>query len=292
MTVTKGKVVVLALRLASYLPLPVLQLLGRMLGYCGWYFHSKARRITEINLHYCLPQLDRRARKTLARKSLLNAVICTLEMAALWHKPKSWITTKIIGIKGLSLFEDYLKKEAGLLLLAPHIGNWEILNVQLSEYSQILSLYKPHPLVELDKLMLNARTRLGGDFAPTERNSVKLLLNQLKKGQTACILPDQVPIDDNSAISAPFFGHQAKTMTLIYRLIQKTRCNVLFVYCERVSGGFVTVFKEADQAIYNSDKLISVTALNNSIEQCVLDVPEQYQWGYKRFKEEQVFYKK
>ena len=289
---TKGRLAVLVLRLIGALPLWALRLLGRVIGLCSWYSRSKARRITEINLHHCLPELSPRASRALARKSLLNTIIGGLEMAAMWHKPKAWTTGKIIATENLPLFKKYLQEKNGLILLAPHIGNWEVLNAQLSCHCDLLSLYKPISLTEVDMLILQARTRIGGRFAPTEANSIRLLLKHLKKNEVTSVLPDQVPIDDNSAISAPFFGHQAKTMTLIHRLIQKTRCNVIFVYCKRVPRGFITVFNEADQAIYSSDKQTSVAALNKGVEQCVLDVPEQYQWEYKRFKEAQVFYNK
>lgn len=282
----------LALRWVSYLPLALLRLLGGVIGYCGWHARGRARRITEINLRYCLPQLDPSARRRLARRSLVNTAISALEVAALWHRPKSWVVAKITRTEGLALFQRYLAEARGLIILAPHMGNWEVLNVQLSAHCEILSLYKPHALPELDKLMLDARTRIGGVFAPAERNSIKRLLVHLQQGKTACILPDQVPADNSSAIGAPFFGHTAKTMTLVYRLIQKTRCRVIFVYCQRVPGGFATVFREPDPAIYASDKMVSVAALNRGVEQCVLAVPEQYQWEYKRFKEAQPFYKK
>ena len=289
---TKGKLAVAALKLIGHLPLPLLRVLGKIIGGCSWYANSKARRITEINLQYCLPQLSRRSRRALARQSLLNTVIGGLEMAAMWSKPKTWTMKKIVAIEGLPLLKKGLGEDRGLILLVPHIGNWEVLNVQLPHYCDILSLYKPHPLVELDEFILRARTRIGGELASTNSKSVKLLLAHLKKGKTTCILPDQVPINSKSAVSAPFFGHKAKTMTLIYRLIQKTQCNVLFVYSKRVPGGFVTVFKQPDQTIYSDDKVVSATALNHGVEQCVLDIPEQYQWEYKRFKEEQSFYRR
>ena len=48
--------------------------------------------------------------------------------------------------------------------------------------------------------------------------------------------------------------------------------------------GFKIVIKEADNDIVSSDLLTSITALNRSVESCVRDIPEQYQWEYKRFK--------
>ena len=52
--------------------------------------------------------------------------------------------------------------------------------------------------------------------------------------------------------------------------------------------GFEMVFRPADPEIYSEDIETSVAALNRSVEVCVRDHPEQYQWEYKRFKGAQV----
>jgi len=44
------------------------------------------------------------------------------------------------------------------------------------------------------------------------------------------------------------------------------------------------VFKNVDERIYSPDMETSVTGLNATVESCVRDIPEQYQWSYKRFK--------
>ena len=52
--------------------------------------------------------------------------------------------------------------------------------------------------------------------------------------------------------------------------------------------GFEMIFRPADPEIYSDDIETSVTALNRSIEACVAEKPEQYQWEYKRFKGTQI----
>ena len=49
-------------------------------------------------------------------------------------------------------------------------------------------------------------------------------------------------------------------------------------------GNYEVVFKSIKNEVRNIDALISATALNESIEVCVADCPEQYQWSYKRFR--------
>ena len=75
------------------------------------------------------------------------------------------------------------------------------------------------------------------------------------------------------------------TMTLVTNLIQRTGAIAIMAYCKRVPGGnYEIVYRPADEKIYESDSATALAALNKSIEQCVLECPEQYLWAYKRYK--------
>ena len=59
----------------------------------------------------------------------------------------------------------------------------------------------------------------------------------------------------------------------------------MIAYCKRLPDGkYEMVFRPMDEGVYDPDCLTSLTALNKSIEGCIMDCPEQYQWEYKRFK--------
>jgi KDO2-lipid IV(A) lauroyltransferase len=107
------------------------------------------------------------------------------------------------------------------------------------------------------------------------------------------ILPDQVP-GGNGGINAPFMGVSANTIKLVARLIDRTNCEVVSLCAERLPNaeGFDMIFRPADSEIYSADVETSVAALNRSIENCIRDKPEQYQWEYKRFKGTQINDKK
>jgi KDO2-lipid IV(A) lauroyltransferase len=69
-------------------------------------------------------------------------------------------------------------------------------------------------------------------------------------------------------------------------LIQKTGCRVIFGYEERLAdaGGFKTHFVEPDAGVYSDDLDVHLAAMNRTLESCVRQNLEQYQWSYKRFK--------
>ena len=110
------------------------------------------------------------------------------------------------------------------------------------------------------------------------------MLTALRAGEVVSMMPDQEPPDARGKF-APFFGEPALTMTLATNLIQRTGAKAICAYCKRVGGGnYEIVFRPADEDIYSPDCGTALAAMNKSIERCVLDCPEQYQWAYKRFK--------
>ena len=166
-----------------------------------------------------------------------------------------------------------------------NIDRLSSLNIYAGDRFPLNILYQPPGLIELDDFILGARERVGTKVFPTDRRGVLAMFKALREGEVVGILPDMEPPEEAGAY-ATFFGNQALSMTLVSKLAQKTGATVMCVYAKRLPAGkgFEAVFKEADPGIYSADLATSVAALNRSVELCVKDVPEQYQWEYKRFK--------
>ena len=97
------------------------------------------------------------------------------------------------------------------------------------------------------------------------------------------LLPDQEPAREGGAF-APFFGIPALTMTLVPKLVKKTRCRVVLGLAKRVRGGFELHYLDPDPRIYAEDESESLAGLNASVELVARLALEQYQWEYKRFR--------
>ena len=121
----------------------------------------------------------------------------------------------------------------------------------------------------------------------TDNKGIGELLRTLRKGEIVGILPDQVPTASGGDF-APFFNIPALTMTLLNRLQQKTGAAVLVACAIRGKSesreGFVIKFRAASPDIYAEHMPDALAGLNQTIEQVVLENPEQYGWEYKRFK--------
>jgi Kdo2-lipid IVA lauroyltransferase/acyltransferase len=280
----KNRLIPLFINLLGRLPLSFGRALGALVGLLLWHSNSRPAKITRENLHLCWPELSDQQREQLGRHSLMETGKTAPEAAAVWSRPSHWLERRILSADGEELMHSYLAEGRGLLVLAPHLGNWEVVAPFVAGFAPLTALYQPPSLPALDALVLKGRSKDNIDMAPTNRRGVTQLLKALKRGEIVGILPDQVPEVGNGAEVAPFFGQPALTMTLVHSLIQRTGCAVLIVYAERVPGGFKMVVLPVDDEIYSEQAPVSVAALNRSVEACVRRAPEQYQWEYKRFR--------
>lgn len=281
----KGRLATGALRLMSWLPLPLNRALGSLIGRLLWWVRSDARRISEVNIARCFPAMPAAQQRQLVRASLIETAKGSTEIGLVWHRP-DYALSLIRGAEGDALLRETLAGGRPVLLLVPHLGCWEVLNFWLSHHFSLHAMYNPSGLPAVDQLVRDSREHFGTVMYPATARGVASLVRTLKKEAVlTAILPDQVP-DRRSGRFAPFFGEPAYTATLSPKLIQQTGARVFVACARRLPGseGYRIVLREPDPALYDSDLDASLPALNRSIESLILEMPEQYLWSYKRFR--------
>jgi KDO2-lipid IV(A) lauroyltransferase len=293
----RAQIAKILLRIISWLPLPVTHTLGRVLGNSFRWFSSELSRVTHINIDLCFPDLDDREKQQLVHESLRQTGMSILEIGALWLWPVQKTVDLVKAVSGWELVQEARSKDKGIIFVAPHLGCWEVVGPYISQRYHFTAMYRPPKLHGLNQMMRQSRERAGATLVPTDANGVRALRKALSSGEVIGILPDQDP-GDGAGVFAPFFGIQANTMTLISRLASKSDAAVIAAFAERLSEGcgYHIYFKSAPDCVADKDAEKAATCLNQLMEECVRALPEQYQWGYKRFKTrpagEQKLYKK
>lgn len=270
-------------KLMGKLPLPFVRQMGRTLGFIGLRFDRRTRRAIDRNLELCMPHLDIEQRIRLRNSRLQHMGQTFSEMGHLWTRDVQFILDRCHKGEGADELIEAVKGKGGVIVLAPHIGNWEAVNVFVSSIRPMTAMYRPSKDESLDSFILAARNRAGGDLVPTNRRGVMQIVKTLNADGVVGMLPDQVP-QKGSGDFAPFYGHEAYTMTLAGQLAHKTNAKAFVVGCLQTKRGFEVVAFEVDPRFYDEDVVTSLTGLNASIEQLVAKAPSQYQWEYKRFK--------
>jgi KDO2-lipid IV(A) lauroyltransferase len=272
------------LRLVGRLPLRWLHGIGAGVGWLLWATHAAPRRRAEASLSLAITQIGAETRQLL-RESLLESGKAVLEVARIWNGDPAKALTLVREVRGGELFDAALRDARGLIVAAPHLGCWELLNFWLCSHTPIAIAYRPPRLAALEPLLIKARGALAPEQVPAEGAAgVRKLFKRLSTGGVLGILPDQQPKQGEGEF-APFFGTPALTMVLLSRLAQRTGATVLFAFAERLprGAGYRIHILPAPPGIADADLPTAVAALNRGVEECVRIAPAQYQWSYKRY---------
>lgn len=262
-----------------------MQAIGAALGWLLYLFRSRSYYHARVNIGFCYPALDEYAVKRRVRASLMEAGKLFMEMLAFWIMPGLLCGRVVRDIHGEPQLRDALAAGKGVILVLPHLGNWEVFNAYASRFG-IVASYKPLQPAWLNRWIKYCRECTGSTLVPIGAQGLKAQCAQLSQGGVIIVLPDQVPDDSAGRVMAEFFGKPAWTGTLVSRLAQRPDVAVFCGFARRLPGcrGFDIFLQAAPEAIYSLDLEVSARALNQGIEACIAIAPEQYLWQYKRFK--------
>ncbi len=270
-------------RLANW-PLKRTWRLACVIGSLVYRFSRREREVTLANLGAVYPQSDEAQRSQLARQSLQHSSATMLELGHAWMAPPGQVDAHILAVHGRDKLDTARAEGRGVIVLAPHFGNWEVLNFWLSSHFPFTAMYEPPKITELDPVIRQGRERMGALLVPTNPRGVAALLKALKRCEAIGILPDQVP-NRGSGVVAPFFQRDAYTATLLPKLVMRTHARVVTGVARRLPGqGFEIHFLDADDRVYSEDDVQSATGVNASVEAAIALDPAQYQWEYKRYR--------
>ena len=247
--------------------------------------HSSARQVTEINLASAYPELSESERADLTKCSLKSQCMTYAESVKIWGSSPEYALSLIRDVHGEDIFLQALQNPQGCLAVVPHFGTWELLNVWVNQHTSPVIMYKPSKNQDVDRFMLEARQRLNATLVPTDDSGVRAVFKYLKQGGFSAILPDHVP-KESGGIYSYFYGQNALSSTLLSKLAAKTQCSVVGLSCLRrndLSGYDIYVTKLSND-ILSKDLRLSVDTLNKEMERMINVAPEQYLWGYKRFR--------
>jgi KDO2-lipid IV(A) lauroyltransferase len=265
------------IRVVSRLPLRLLHAAGAFLGWASYGMSPTYRRHLRENLAQA-GYTDARVR----RGAIAAAGRMFAELPAIWLRPREEVLRWVLRVEGGQLIDEARAKGLGIIYLTPHQGCFEIAAQFLAERAPITVLYRAPKLGFLQPIMEEGRGQRNVRLAPADLGGVKELLAALKRRETVGILPDQVP-GQGEGEWAEFFGRFAYTMTLAAKLAARPATECLLLFAERMpkGAGYVLHFERLPAPIGGESE---VQRLNRGIEMLIRRCPEQYLWGYNRYK--------
>lgn len=266
-----------AFNLIARLPLGVSQTAGSWLGRLIYRFSASYRTKVDVQL----AAAGYSANIGLKTKALEHTGRLVAEL------PWVWTQTDANLMASVELTESVAQVQAqtidrATIYLTPHLGSFEVAGRAIASLRGLTVMFKPPKIAALEAIVKTARGNAAMKTVPANFSGVRQLLKTLKRGEAIGLLPDQVP-SDGDGVMAKFFDRDAYTMTLQAKLASASNAMVVLVVCERLQG--------ADESGYRfrlhmelMDTAPEPFALNKALEVLIRRYPEQYLWGYNRFK--------
>lgn len=267
----------LALGLIAGLPLRVLHALGSALGWAMYGISPTYRRHLRENL--ALAGLEG---APLRRAAIAAAGQMLVELPAIWFRPREKLVSLVRRAEGVEAALAARDAGKALLFLTPHMGCFEVAAHYATVYTPITVLYRKPKIAWLEPLMRAGRARDGVRLALADLSGVREIYAALKRREAVGFLPDQVP-GVGEGEWAEFFGRPAYTATLAGRLASREDVACFLAYARRLprGAGYDIVLRPLPEKLGDESP---ARRINSALEALVRECPEQYLWGYNRYK--------
>ncbi|MDH3690123.1 MAG: hypothetical protein OEU36_11665 [Gammaproteobacteria bacterium] len=291
----------IAFRGLSLLPLPVLWLVGTLLGQCLYWLHTERRHVATRNIDRCFPELSPHQRKRLVRRHfrVLGQAVFDVGVTA-WASEKRF--NRLVRFAGLEHLEQSQREGRNVLILAPHFSTMTVGALALAQRGPLVAMYRPprNPLVHagyrlicdakesgnpmLDLIVHSRRPRHTielVDYRYGMRSAIKNLLS----GTPLYYLPDQ-DLGKRHKVFAPFFNIQTSTISATSRFAELGSAVVILCAAKQLSRGqgYEIILSAPFDQFPSGDEHEDATRMNMEIEKMIRTMPEQYFWVHQRFK--------
>ena len=268
-------------RFFSHWPLWALHAIGQTVGWLAWLLSPTYRQRFSANVKTAGLNFSQ------VRGAIGQAGSMSTELPRLWMGK----SPAVVWTEGsLACVETAYAAGKGILFLTPHLGCFEVTAQALTasfsaKFGPLTVLYRPSRKEGLGQVMEATRARPGLETAPTTLAGVRQMIKALRAGKAVGLLPDQVP-PEGMGQWTPFFGKPAYTMTLAARLALQTGAKLMVIWGERLPWGQgYRIHASELNTPEVADVDVLVLQINQAMERLILSRPDQYLWGYARYKQ-------
>lgn len=278
-------------QLLGLLPRKLVRLPGLLMGIL-WFDVLRIRRsVIDQNLLKAFPSMSPGERTKMGRASVYYMMENFAEFFAVPGMDQAW-RKKHVVFEGTEFLKAAQKQDKGIFLLSMHIGNGDVsANAIAAELTELHLITKTFRSQWLNHVWFSIRGYFGVKYidAHGSQNAFEIL-KALKKKAAVVFVLDQF-MGRPFGIPTIFFGHRTGTAYGLALFVQKTKAPVVPVYGYEGLDGKIHVkfLPEIDTlGLIKDDKDQTTQAMTQKftdvIETCVREVPEQWMWVHRRWK--------
>jgi len=262
------------LYLISLLPIQLQLFLGQLLGLILYASGTHRKKIVEINLKLCFPNITEGTRKEMVKEVFKDMGKGLMETGIAWWRTDKFIEKLITKKSNFELLDGV---NEGCIILLKHSTHAELDIRMTSTVFEAGGMYKTQTNKVMNYLMIKARNKylMGTVTNRQTRRGIRFLNSGIKFMYAA----DQ-DYGTKGAEFVPFFGVPAATVTLPSDLFKKGT-KVFFFNVVRVGSGYEISLEDIG-AKANEENFLKL--MNETYKEAILKEPTQYFWMHRRFK--------
>jgi KDO2-lipid IV(A) lauroyltransferase len=281
-----------AIRLLSVLPLRPALAFGAFIGRLAWLVARGQRRLMLEHLAIAFPEKSEVERSAIARESLVHLGQVVMELVTARNDPDRLREYVSFAPGGEELIRRAMARGKGLIFVAGHIGNWELLARRLALITQPNAVIARRNADErLNEMVARFRQEGGNrtlwrDDPATAREIIKLF----RQGGALGILIDQ---DTRvQGVFVPFFGRLAFTPRAVGDLALRFGAPVVVGTSHRRGARpgdghelqVVEVVYDGQAADKEAEGLRITAAATRLQEEAIRQHPIEWVWMHRRWK--------
>ena len=269
----------------TILPFGLSLWLARRAGDLIYFVMRNRRKVALDNVERAYGQtLSPERKKQLVHKAFQSTAVSVLELF-LARKVKGNLS-KHFKVTGRESLARAFSKGKGVIIVVSHLGSWEYLSfigpLTNTQWSVVVKEMK-NPYINR---IIDSLRRITTINPIPKANSTRAVMKELKMNRGVAILIDQWAGPEGLWVD--FFNTPTSTTSIHVRFAKKTGCALVPAYCIRTAPAQYEV--QIGEPIFANEATVdwenSLTRrLNEQLERKILQYPEQWLWGHRRWKE-------
>jgi len=268
------------------LPVRINSLMGEFLGIAGYYALKKKRRLVLKNIKIAyggalpIEEVER-----IARKAFISLALTIVETLYIPRIDARYIN-KHVRIENLKHLDDALKRGKGVILLAYHMGNWELANITCSLQGYAYKVIVNEQRYPLLNNLLNRYRELKGCKTIPRGVALREIMRGLKNNEVVAMVGDQ---GGKEGHVSNFFGLPTSMPTGFVRFAFATEARIIPAIIVRERRFYHRIILEkplkTEEGADEKERLEHCLNQSSAIlERHIRLCPQEYFWFYKIWK--------
>jgi predicted exporter/lauroyl/myristoyl acyltransferase len=232
----RGAIWKLGLGLARLLPIALIRSLAKWGAALYWRLAARRRGVVAENLRPVLN--DDPAAAAAAGRELFTEF--ALKLADLWrYESGADLDSWVMHWKGWDFYQAAAARGKGVLLVTPHLGNWEIGGAFLPRQGlKLLVLTQPEPDPVLTEMRKASRARWGVETIVVGEDAFAFIeiVKRLQEGAAVALLMDRPA--PSTAVNIQLFGRPFSASIAAAELARASGCAILPACIVRTARGY------------------------------------------------------